>query len=45
MDRATLNVEMDPDGGTAPNIIADEVTLGVMLRNLSKESREAMTKN
>lgn len=28
-------------GGTAPNIIADEVTLGVMLRNLSKESREA----
>ena len=43
MDRATLNVGMI-HGGTAPNIIADEVTLGVMLRNLSKESREAMMK-
>ena len=41
MDRSTLNIGVI-HGGMAPNIIADEVTLGLMMRNLSKESREAM---
>ena len=41
MARATLNIGVI-HGGTAPNIIADEVTLKLMMRNLSKESREAM---
>lgn len=41
MEHSTLNVGV-VHGGSAPNIIADEVKLGVMLRNLSKESRETM---
>lgn len=41
MEHSTLNVGVIR-GGSAPNIIADEVQMGVMLRNLSKESRETM---
>lgn len=41
MEHSTLNIGVIR-GGSAPNIIADEVQMGVMLRNLSKESRETM---
>lgn len=41
MEHSTLNVGVIR-GGSAPNIIADQVQMGVMLRNLSKESRESM---
>ncbi len=43
MDRSTLNVGVI-QGGTAPNIIADKAQMRVMMRNLTKESREAMMK-
>ncbi|MCI8453543.1 MAG: amidohydrolase [Lachnospiraceae bacterium] len=41
MEHSTLNIGTI-HGGYAPNIIADEVTLGAMMRNLSKEAREEM---
>ena len=41
MAQSTLNVGTI-QGGSAPNIIADQAVLGVMLRNVSKESRQAM---
>jgi len=41
MDRSTLNVGLF-HGGTAANIVADKAELAVMLRNLSKESRDEM---
>lgn len=41
MAQSTLNVGTI-QGGSAPNIIADQAVLRVMLRNVSKESRQAM---
>ena len=41
MERSTLNIGQIR-GGLAPNIIADEVQLGCMMRNLTKEARETM---
>lgn len=39
--QATLNVGTI-HGGSAPNIIADQAVLGVMMRNVSRESRDVM---
>ena len=41
MAQATLNVGTI-HGGSAPNIIADQAVLGVMMRNVSRESRDVM---
>jgi len=41
MERSTLNVGLF-HGGTAANIVADKAEMAVMMRNLSKESREEM---
>lgn len=41
MAQATLNVGTI-HGGSVPNIIADQAVLGVMMRNVSRESRDVM---
>ena len=41
MERSTLNIGLI-SGGSAANIIADEVEMSLMMRNLSKEARDVM---